>query len=190
MQCKNFTCNIETVDDLTYHALHYSIFDKGLTLPKPEVIPFRLTPNMIDGFGPVGAEGIYTESLKSAMSVLRDNRDTLISVLEPFLKDPIIDWKKIGRSSQRQGITNTSVRDVKQAERSMKVIDERLRGIYNLKNPNFTKIRRSDHVEIDHDEDMSRMIPLSVEGQVQKMIAEATNHENLIQLYIGWMPWI
>mmetsp|Transcript_23318 Transcript_23318/g.34422 ORF Transcript_23318/g.34422 Transcript_23318/m.34422 type:complete len:125 (-) Transcript_23318:660-1034(-) len=124
------------------------------------------------------------------MSVLRDNRDTLISVLEPFLKDPIIDWKKIGRSSQRQGVTNATVRDTKQAKRSMKVIDERLRGIYNLQNPNFSKIRRTDHVDIDHNEDMSCMIPLSVEGQVQKMITEATNHENLIQLYIGWMPWV
>jgi serine/threonine-protein kinase ATR len=72
----------------------------------------------------------------------------------------------------------------------MKVIDERLRGIYNLRNPNLKKIQRTDQVAVDHDEDMTRMIPLSVEGQVQKMISEATSHENLVQLYIGWMPWI
>jgi phosphatidylinositol kinase/protein kinase (PI-3 family) len=33
-------------------------------------------------------------------------------------------------------------------------------------------------------------LPLSVEGQVHKMIAEATNVENLVQLYVGWMPWV
>jgi phosphatidylinositol kinase/protein kinase (PI-3 family) len=65
-----------------------SIFDKGLNLPKPEVIPFRLTQNMLDAFGPAGADGIYSGSLQAAMSTLRDNRDTLLSVLEPFLKDP------------------------------------------------------------------------------------------------------
>lgn len=142
---------------------------------------------MVDAFGPVGADGIYTDSLKTSMSVLRDNRDTLLSVLEPFLKDPIIDWKK---SKGRQGNSDTGVRDTKQARRSMKVIDERLRGIYNLRNPNFKKIQRTDQVDVDHDEDMTHMIPLSVEGQVQKMISEATSHENLVQLYIGWMPWI
>jgi serine/threonine-protein kinase ATR len=31
---------------------------------------------------------------------------------------------------------------------------------------------------------------LSVEGQVQKMVMEATSHENLVQVYVGWMPWI
>jgi phosphatidylinositol kinase/protein kinase (PI-3 family) len=71
-------------------VLHFrdSIFDKGLNLPKPEVVPFRLTQNMLDAFGPAGADGIYSGSLQVAMSTLRDNRDTLLSVLEPFLKDP------------------------------------------------------------------------------------------------------
>jgi serine/threonine-protein kinase ATR len=43
---------------------------------------------MLDAFGPAGADGIYSGSLQAAMSTLRDNRDTLLSVLEPFLKDP------------------------------------------------------------------------------------------------------
>lgn len=131
---------------------------------------------------------MYAESLKAAMSVLRDNRDTLLSVLEPFVKDPIIDWKK-NSSSQRQS-GSAGVRDTKQAKRSIKVIDERLRGIYNLHNPNFKKVKRTDQVAVDNDEEMAQIVPLSVDGQVHKMISEATSHENLIQLYIGWMPWI
>jgi len=45
---------IDTSNGSCVHVDFDCIFDKGLTLPKPEVIPFRLTPNMIDGFGPVG----------------------------------------------------------------------------------------------------------------------------------------
>lgn len=30
---------------------------KGLTFDKPEVVPFRLTHNMIDAMGPYGYEG-------------------------------------------------------------------------------------------------------------------------------------
>ena len=144
---------------------------------------------MIDAFGPVGTNGLFADCLRKAMTVLRQNRDTLLSVLEPFVKDPIIDWKK-SKGGQRQGSLENGIRDTTQAKLSLKMIDERLRGIYNLRNPNFKKITRTDHVASDHDEEMARMVPLSVEGQVHKMISEATSHENLVQLYIGWMPWI
>ena len=32
-------------------------------------------------------------------------------------------------------------------------------------------------------------LPLSVEGQVHRLIEEATAVENLVQMYIGWQPW-
>ena len=32
-------------------------FDKGKILPTPELVPFRLTRDVIDGFGPLGIEG-------------------------------------------------------------------------------------------------------------------------------------
>jgi serine/threonine-protein kinase ATR len=166
---------------------HLFSFRQGLTLPKPEVVPFRLTPNMIDAFGPVGADGIFTSSLKDAMSTLRDNRDTLLSVLEPFVRDPVIDWK---RSRTQQKATKVAEeRQSREAKRSIKVIDERLQGIYNLRNPNFKKVRRTDKEAEDVDS-TSHLVPLSVEGQVHKMMAEATSHENLVQLYVGWMPWV
>lgn len=38
------------------------MFDKGLDLERPELVPFRLTQNMIDGFGVSGCEGIFFQS--------------------------------------------------------------------------------------------------------------------------------
>lgn len=175
-----------------------SIFDKGQNLPKPEVIPFRLTANMLDAFGPTGADGVYTESLKLTMKTLRDNRDTLLSVLEPFINDPIIDWKRT-RSSQspkkssrasRMDMTQGQDRQTKEAKLSINVLDGRLRGIYNLRNPNAKRIKRTDGWSADQNDDLTQLMPLSVEGQVHKMIAEATSSENLVQLYVGWMPWV
>lgn len=153
-------------------------------------MPFRLTPNMLDAFGPTGADGVYSGGLQTAMKTLRDNRDTLLSVLEPFLKDPIIDWKR-SRNQQKDGqAPSTQERQTREAKRSINVIDERLRGIYNLQNPNLRKYRRKDNISMDRDEELTSLLPLSVEGQVHKMIAEAMSHENLVQLYVGWMPWV
>lgn len=161
------------------------LFDKGLHLPKPETVPFRLTQNMVDAFGPTGADGVYSCNLQAAMSILRDNRDTLLSVLEPFVKDPIINWKKHRGQQKTSPEKDSSI----EAKQKLSVIEERLSGIYNLRNPNRKKVKRTDRLENQQDDDLSHPIPLSVEGQVHKMIAEATSSENLVQLYIGWMPW-
>jgi serine/threonine-protein kinase ATR len=170
----------------------YSIFDKGLNLPKAEVIPFRLTANMIDAFGPTGADGVYRHGLMAVMTTLRNNRDTLLSVLEPFIKDPVIDWKRHRSQQNEKSVASTSTQDrqTQEAKRSVNVIDERLKGIYNLRNPNHKKIRRTDGFVDQQDDELSNLLPLSVEGQVHKMIKEATSSENLVQLYVGWMPWI
>lgn len=162
-------------------SLLCSIFDKGLLLPRPEVIPFRLTPNMVDAFGPSGVDGMYTGALIESMSTLRKNKDTLLSVLEPFLKDPVINLKS-NKSSKNSKAMNS-------ARESIAKIEGRLDGVYNLKNPNKKKVKRQDGYS-DNEDDHANATQLSVEGQVQKMIMEATSHENLLQVYIGWMPWI
>ena len=152
-------------------------------------MPFRLTPNILDAFGPSGAEGAYSGSLCSVMSTLRENRDLLLSVLEPFLKDPIIDWKR--HRGQQVAFGDKESSGAIEAKRSIKVIEERLKGIYNLRNPNYKKIRRTDgQASLTDDDDMAYIIPLSVEGQVHKLISEACSHENLVQLYVGWMSWL
>ena len=162
-----------------------SIFDKGLILPRPEVIPFRLTPNMLDAFGPTGADGLYAGALTESMRTLRKNRDTLLSVLEPFLNDPVINFKSKGQKSKEE----KEARDARTAKANVAKIEGRLRGEYNLKNPNREKMKGKAK-DPRSAEDATHITQLSVEGQVQKMIMEATSHENLVQVYVGWMPWI
>jgi serine/threonine-protein kinase ATR len=73
------------------------------------------------------------------------------------------------------------------------VIDERLQGIYNLVNPNWKRLEKQLNRSMGDksgDDDLQHLIPLSVEGQVHKMISEATSNENLVQQYVGWMPWV
>lgn len=144
---------------------------------------------MLDAFGPTGADGLYSSGLQTAMHTLRNNRDTLLSVLEPFLKDPVIDWKRHRSQQKRSSTVTNDDRQTREAKRSIKVIDERLQGIYNLRNPNLKKYRRTDRYA-DQDDELAHLVPLSVEGQVQRMIEEATSNENLVQLYVGWMPWL
>lgn len=182
------------------------LFDKGLTLAKPEIIPFRLTANMVDAMGVIGVEGCYRRSLEVCLEVLRDNKETLLSVLEPFLRDPTVAWGRSGRAQRSEGgQSNTSNRQLssfhdhenKEANEMLNKVANRLSGVYNLMHPHrakFTDFAHRHHRGIIPTRGLGaskeEQLPLSVAGQTQRLIEEATCLENLSQLYIGWQPWV
>lgn len=145
---------------------------------------------MLDAFGPTGADGLYTGALTESMRTLRKNRDTLLSVLEPFLNDPVINFKGKSRQKSKESKSEEE-KDAAAAVSSMAKIEGRLDGQYNIVNPNPAKLKKAKGTSQNPSTvDSAHMTKLSVEGQVQKMIMEATSHENLVQVYVGWMPWI
>lgn len=56
--------------------------------------------NMIDGLGITGYEGIFLRVCEITLSVLRMHRGTLMSVLETFIHDPLVEWTKSHKSSR------------------------------------------------------------------------------------------
>jgi len=75
-----------------FHVDFNCLFDKGLTFEKPELVPFRLTHNMVDAFGPYGYEGPFRTAAELTLSILRQHEDTLMTILETFLYDPTTDF--------------------------------------------------------------------------------------------------
>ncbi|CAK8574214.1 unnamed protein product [Lathyrus sativus] len=154
-------------DSTTGDCVHVDfscLFDKGLQLEKPELVPFRLTQNMIDGLGITGYEGIFLRVCEITLSVLRTHRETLMSVLETFIHDPLVEWTKTQRSSGVE-VQNPH------AQRAISNIEARLEGVV---------------VGVG----AAPSLPLAVEGQARRLIAEAVSHKNLGKMYIWWMPWL
>ncbi|TKY50720.1 Serine/threonine-protein kinase ATR [Spatholobus suberectus] len=145
------------------HVDFSCLFDKGLQLEKPELVPFRLTQNMIDGLGITGYEGIFLRVCEITLSVLRTHRETLMSVLETFIHDPLVEWTKSHKSSGVE-VQNPH------AQRAISNIEARLEGVV---------------VGVG----AAPSLPLAVEGQARRLIAEAVSHKNLGKMYIWWMPW-
>ncbi|KAK6188750.1 hypothetical protein SNE40_004864 [Patella caerulea] len=154
----------------TVHVDFNCLFNKGETFEWAEKVPFRLTPNMIDVLGPMGVEGIFRRACEVSLRVMRDQMDTLMSVLRPFIYDPLVEWSKPSRG-QRSNPTDTGEISNEQAMNHVQNIEHRLKGI--LKNK--TK---------------PRGLPLSIEGHVNHLIQEATDEKNLCQMYIGWAPYL
>ncbi|TKA57007.1 hypothetical protein B0A49_10588, partial [Cryomyces minteri] len=75
-----------------FHVDFNCLFDKGLTFEKPELVPFRLTHNMVDAMGAYGYEGPFRKSAELTMEILRQNEETLMTILETFVYDPTTDF--------------------------------------------------------------------------------------------------
>lgn len=177
------------------------IFDKGLSLNRPEIVPFRLTPNIVDAMGVTGVEGTFRRTMEVTLSVLRENKDILLSVLEPFLRDPTVSWSRSGRAQRNTDGSTTSTttagaakgrdHENKEAKEMLQKISERLNGMYNIVHPHRDKFMRGASKRGEPTPvrgigvAKSEILPLSVQGQVQRMIDEATAPENLVQMYIG-----
>ncbi|XP_028398063.1 serine/threonine-protein kinase ATR-like isoform X2 [Dendronephthya gigantea] len=146
-----------------FHVDFNCLFNKGETFECPECVPFRLTHNMIQAMGPLGYEGIFRRSCEVTLKLMRNQNDSLLSVLKTFVYDPLVEWgEKRHRDTATAAAKEEGLKIVKQ-------IEQRLRG-YSIKN----KI----------------LIPLSIEGEVHQLISEATDVDNLSKMYIGWAAYL
>ncbi|RCI08728.1 hypothetical protein L249_4681 [Ophiocordyceps polyrhachis-furcata BCC 54312] len=147
-----------------FHVDFNCLFDKGLTFQKPERVPFRLTHNMVAAMGVYGYEGPFRKSSELTLSMLRQQEETLMAILEAFIYDPTLDLQKEKRTCSKR-LEASGVR--LQPRSVVDSIRRKLRGLL----PNES-------------------IPLSVEGQVEELIKQAVDARNLTAMYIGWCPFL
>ncbi|XP_077975239.1 serine/threonine-protein kinase SMG1-like isoform X1 [Styela clava] len=74
------------------HIDYNVCFDKGTQLRVPEKVPFRLTQNVKCALGLTSVEGVFRYVCEQVISTLRKGRETLLTLLEAFVYDPLVDW--------------------------------------------------------------------------------------------------
>ncbi|KAK2061543.1 phosphatidylinositol 3 [Colletotrichum caudatum] len=145
-----------------FHVDFNCLFDKGLTFAQPERVPFRLTHNMVAAMGIYGYEGPFRHCSELTLGILRQQEETLMTILEAFIYDPTLDLQKEKKTSRRQ--------DGAPRMQPQLVVDSIKRKVKGL---------------MGHD-----TIPLGVEGQVEELIKQAVDPRNLAAMYIGWCPFL
>lgn len=65
----------------------------------PERVPFRLTRMLTFAMEVSNIEGSFRTTCENVMRVLRDNKESLMAVLEAFVHDPLLTWRLNTRSS-------------------------------------------------------------------------------------------
>eukprot|EP00985_Skeletonema_marinoi_P034756 scaffold44750_cov204-Skeletonema_marinoi.AAC.1 len=91
------------LDQVSGRVLHIDFgdcFEVAMHREKfPEKVPFRLTRMLVRAMEVSGIEGSYKSTCERTMSVLRDNKDSLVAMLEAFVYDPLISWRLLDQSS-------------------------------------------------------------------------------------------
>jgi serine/threonine-protein kinase ATR len=195
---------IDTTNGELVHVDFDCLFDKGLLLQRAEIVPFRLTPNIVDAMGVCGIEGAFRKTMEVGITLLRANKDTLLSILEPFLRDPTVAWSRSGRAQQfqthlqsKQVLKAGSEHDNADAKEALMKISKRLDGVYNIYHPKAQDIKKEFYaryhcmpVRLGLGGQIDDSLPLSVQGQAQRLIEEATDEANLAQMFLGWTSWL
>jgi DNA-dependent protein kinase catalytic subunit len=63
-------------------------------LPVPELMPFRLTPQLVDVLAPLQRSALLETQMVHALSALRARRVELLRVCDVFVAEPLSDWTK------------------------------------------------------------------------------------------------
>ena len=66
----------------------------------PEKIPFRLTRMLSCAMESSGIIGTYTSTCINTMRLMRDNKPSIMAVLEAFVYDPLISWRLVTISDE------------------------------------------------------------------------------------------
>ncbi|WRT69110.1 uncharacterized protein IL334_006094 [Kwoniella shivajii] len=161
-------CSNILIDQSSGELVHIDfgiVFEEGRKLRIPEMVPFRLTNDLVDGFGITGVEGTFRRCSEHTLRVLRDSSSLILTVLEVFKHDPLYAWAgdpdKLQRA-QGGGRVDMISNDANVQEKADRVLG-RIKGKLGTE--------------------------LSVEYTVNMLIQEARNVEFLAKIYHGWASW-
>ena len=145
-------------------------------------MPFRLTRNVVDGMGPSGTDGVFSAAGQATMSVMRNNANTLMTILSAVVSDPLYTWSLSPlMANQRQRTNEESRLDF--ASAGMSSSDENKNGAADRA---IAKI----HEKLLGYEDGTSGVHKSIAGQVKLLINEARARDNLCVMFAGWAPWM
>lgn len=203
------------LDRITGKVIHIDFgdcFEVAMHREKyPERVPFRLTRMLTFAMEVSNIDGSYKLSCEAVMRVIRDNKESLMAVLEAFIHDPLLNWRLGSRESppepsfpseRRQSIIGeleaAQIQQNRPSGGSYRTRRISSAADVDVLDPNDAKIENREVQNSRAVQVLARVNQkltgrdfkpkeeLNVEQQVAKLIGQATSVENLCQHYIGW----
>ncbi|KAF2097118.1 FAT-domain-containing protein [Rhizodiscina lignyota] len=201
------------LDKVTGNIVHVDFgdcFEVAMHREKyPERVPFRLTRMLTYAMEVSNIEGSYRTTCEHVMRVLRQNKESVMAVLEAFIHDPLLTWRLNNRESPHEtSFTSERRASIIGTDPTAATMSRERPGESSFRPRNrssaFQQQVQMNDVEAKEVQnaraiqvlgrvkekltgnDFRGQQELNVDEQVDRLIREATNLENLCQHYIGW----
>jgi ataxia telangiectasia mutated family protein len=168
-------CHNILLDQKSGEAVHIDLgiaFEAGRILPVPEVVPFRLSRDIVDGFGITKTEGVFRRCCEFTLDALREERESIMTLLNVLRYDPLVNWTVSPLRAKRIQSEEAEMGDIMNSGPGAKNKDDggpasRALGVVEKK---LTQV-------------------MSTAATVSELIQQASDERNLAVLYPGWAPW-
>mmetsp|Transcript_10459 Transcript_10459/g.22022 ORF Transcript_10459/g.22022 Transcript_10459/m.22022 type:complete len:673 (-) Transcript_10459:242-2260(-) len=181
------------LDKLSGRVLHIDFgdcFEVAMNRDKyPEKVPFRLTRMLIKAMEVSGIEGSYRSTCERTMTVLRENKDSLVAMLQAFLYDPLISWRLVDLSNNNESAdpVHTSTDDDRVAGSLLPSTHEAMNGNGVLdgdsgvpidvgSRPGVLPITEGDE-DVDEEEKDDLVLPHALHHQIPSVAASRRGRE-------------
>lgn len=171
-------CQNIMLDTKTGEVVHIDLgvaFEAGRVLPIPELVPFRLSRDVVDGFGITGVEGVFRRCCEFTLDALREDTDSIMTLLNVLRYDPLYTWtlspvrvkrmqEETGRNAGVAGepgepSSKKGEQEAGEADRALSIVEKKLSKT------------------------------LSTAATVNELIQQATDERHLATLFHGWSAW-
>ena len=171
-------CQNIMLDEQTGEVVHIDLgiaFEAGRVLPVPELVPFRLSRDVVDGMGITKTEGVFRRCCEFALDALREDKENIMTLLNVLRYDPLYTWtlsplraKRIQEQSVQNGVNGGDTpqasskkkdQEAGEADRALSVVEKKLAKT------------------------------MSTAATVNELIQQATEVRNLATLFHGWAAY-
>lgn len=167
------------LDTATGEAVHIDLgvaFEAGRILPVPELVPFRLTRDIVDGMGITKTEGVFRRCCEFTLDALREEQYSIMTILDVLRYDPLYTWSisplRLAKLQKARNSDEGTMDETEQSEAEVK------RSKKDVNEPS-----EADRALEVVRKKLSKT--LSVTATVNDLINQAMDETNLAVLYSG-----
>lgn len=181
-------------------------FGQGVLLHVPELMPFRFTKQFQNLLAPLDTAGLLRQDMSYTLAALRDQSQTLLTIMEVFVKEPQMDWVEFARAkitSRSDGADeNESVSWYAQAK--VETARKKLMGVHPCE-VMVEELKQNVHLQKQKGL-LARVIEIvrgnpasirrqlttchTIEEQVECLVDQAMDPNILGRTWNGWMPYL
>ncbi|XP_047361003.1 DNA-dependent protein kinase catalytic subunit-like isoform X1 [Vespa velutina] len=176
-------------------------FDAGIDSMIPQLMPFRLTPQILGLLKPFTEKDLFGATMIHVLKALQCDKSAILACLDVFIHEPLNWTESVNKALERVEEVNTDVKWLPQ--KRISIVEKKLNGnkpsiitLEQLKDLYSDQYFDRYYVIVNGNDGIKRIRfnmrddKLTAEEQVECLLDQATDLNILGRTFVGWKPWL